>query len=246
MTRKKGSQRAMLNLIESETFLTSINNIIKPNAEISMSDNWAPENSHNCKEAELKGFLIDNFFQELGDDIHDWWLAVKRFKASTPNWDLVSTCTVDGKKGILLIEAKAHKNELKRESYKKRLDPDATDDSKRNDRRIGEAIQEANTGIRNSDFDVSISKDRCYQLSNRVAHAWWLANQGIPVVLLYLGFLDCQDMNDGKCKLLNSSKDWEDCFLNHAKQVGVDTIMDKWVDCGNSRFKLICRVYRNN
>ena len=48
-------------------------------------------------------------------------------------------------------------------------------------------------------------------------------------------------MNDGKNRLLNSPEDWEDCFLKHAKQVGVNSIIDKWVDCGESKFITISR-----
>jgi hypothetical protein len=35
--------------------------------------------------------------------------------ANTPNWDIVSTCTVEGRYGLILIEAKAHDSELKPE-----------------------------------------------------------------------------------------------------------------------------------
>lgn len=238
MSREKGSQRAMLKLIESDHFLSSINNLIKPYAEITVYDNWMPKSLHNDKEAELKNFLKYNFDPQMYNKIVSWWLHVD---TTTPNWDLVSTCTIDGKRGILLVEAKAHEKELNEESHEKRLKADATNDSKKNHERIGLAIQLANEGIKKSGFDISISRDNCYQLSNRVAHAWWLANQGIPVVLMYLGFLDCQDMNDGKNKLLNSPEDWEDCFLKHAKQVGVNSIIDKWVDCGESKFITISR-----
>ena len=155
---------------------------------------------------------------------------------TTPNWDLVSTCTIDGKRGILLVEAKAHEKELNEESHEKRLNADATNDSQKHHERIGLAIQLAYEGIKKSGLVISISGDIGCQLSNLVAHAWWLANQGFPVVLMYLGFLDCQDMNDGKNKLLNSPEDWEDSFLKHAKQVGVNSIIDKWVDCGESKF----------
>lgn len=238
MIREKGSQRAMLKLIESDHFLFSINKLIKPYAEITVYDNWMPKSLHNDKEAELKNFLKYNFDPQMYNKIVSWWLHVD---TTTPNWDLVSTCTIDGKRGILLVEAKAHEKELNEESHEKRLKADATKDSRKNHEKIGLAIQHANDSIKKSGFDISISRDNCYQLSNRVAHAWWLANQGIPVVLMYLGFLDCQDMNDGKNNLLNSQKDWENCFLNHAKQVGVDSIIDKWLDCEESRFITICR-----
>lgn len=238
MIREKGSQRAMLKLIESDHFLSSINELIKPYAEITVYDNWMPKSLHNDKEAELKNFLKYNFDPQLYNKIVNWWLYVD---TTTPNWDLVSTCTIDGKRGILLVEAKAHKDELNNESHGKQLKADASDDSKKNHARIEEAIQEAKKGIKNTGFDLSISRDNYYQLSNRVAHAWWLANQGIPVILMYLGFLNCVDMKDENITLFTEDNDWQECFKEHAKQVEVDSIIDEWVDCGESKFKLIFR-----
>jgi hypothetical protein len=182
-----------------------------------------------------------NFGPGLYDEIVKWWLHKD---TTTPNWDLISTCTINGKRGILLIEAKAHFKELENESKGKPLDKtEPSESSEKNHARIFEAINEANTEINKINNGIKISRDNCYQLSNRVAHAWWLANQGIPVVLLYLGFLNCDDMNDGKNTLFKTDSDWQNCFLNHAKKVGVDMILDKWVDCGKSKFITISKSY---
>jgi len=235
----KGSQYAVIKLLESRDFIGNINKLIKDTmAKISIYDNWMPKSLHHDKEAELKDFLKYNFNPKLASDIVKWWL----FKdARTPNWDLISTCTINGKRGILLVEAKAHWGELDKESHGKQLKLNAKADSIKNHARIGEAIKEANTSIKHTFSQIDISRDKCYQLSNRVAYSWWLANQSIPVVLLYLGFLNCHDMNDGKTKLLNDDNDWQTCFNEHAIKVGVDTITDKWVDCGASEFIVICR-----
>lgn len=238
MIREKGSQRAMMNLIESVKFITSINKLANPYAKITIYDNWMPKNLQIDKEVELKDFLKYNFDSQKYKDIVEWWLHVD---TTTPNWDLVSTCTIDGKRGVLLVEAKAHEKELNTESHGKKLDSNASKNSKLNHDKIGVAIQEANTSIKMEGFKISISRDKCYQLSNRVAHAWWLATQGIPVVLLYLGFLECHDMSNRNTKLLNTPKEWEECFLNYTMQVGVDAIIDKWVDCGESKFITICK-----
>src|SRR5690606_24323468 len=178
---------------------------------------------------------------QTANKIVEWWLYTNSWSHRTPVWDLISTCTINGKKGIVLVEAKAHWDELNDKPKKKSSDSGSKDDSIKNYERIGEAIEEANTAIKNKHPQINISRDDCYQLSNRVAHAWWLANQGIPVVLLYLGFLNCQDMNDGKRKLLKDHNDWQTCFNEHAKKVGVDTITNKWVDCGASEFITVCR-----
>jgi len=239
MKELKGSKKCMLELISSPNYYSTINSLIQGTEAIitAKDDKHFPLGLHNDKEAELKDFLAGHFTAKQGTDIRNWWLAVSTPNTRTPNWDLISTCTINGKKGILLVEAKAHKQELNGESHGKKLKLKPSDDSISNHGKIGLAINEAREGI----DGISISRDNCYQLSNRVAHAWWLANQGIPVVLLYLGFLNVKDMDNGKNKLLETNKDWTDCFSNHASKVGVDNIIDKWVDCGKSGFRLICK-----
>lgn len=232
----------MLELISSTNYISKMNSMLEPTgAKIGPSDTFMPKGLHDHTEAELKDFLREHFSSELGTDIRNWWLAISTPKTRTPNWDLVSTCTINNKKGVLLIEAKAHHNELNYESKGKQLKKDASQDSYANHDRIGLAIDEANVGINKVKSDVSISRDKCYQLSNRVAHAWWLAKHDIPVVLIYLGFLNAEDMNYGGRKLFKNHEGWEACFINHAMKVGVDKIVEEPVDCGKSDFKLICR-----
>ena len=233
----KGSQKALLTLIDSDDFLKSINELIKETgAKITSEDVWKPKGMKDKSERTLTTFLKDNFDQNLGENILRWWI---KYGSRGPNWDFLSTCTIKGEKGLLLVEAKAHKSELS--NSKKRLDKDANDKSKVNHSKIEEAILQANTAINKQVDGVCISRDKCYQLSNRVAHAWWLANQGIPVVLLYLGFLNCKDMDNSKNKLFKTDQDWQTSFIEHAKQVGVDNLVGHKVDCGKSSFITICK-----
>lgn len=236
----KGSQRCMLELISSPDFLIKINSLIQnTGAIISKNDNWFPLGLNDPREAELKDFLRQNWNANLGNEITNWWLAVVNANSRTPNWDFVSTCHINGQKGILLVEAKAHRTEL--ETSGKKLKKDASDNSKRNHSRIGEAINEAKVEINKNFAGVTISRDKCYQLSNRVAHAWWLAKHDIPVVLLYLGFLNAEEMNYGGKVIYTSEEDWKTCFMNHSELVGVDGIVEKWIDCEERKFITICR-----
>ena len=237
----KGSKYSIIKLIESPYFVEKINKLSKPTgAKITVYDNWIPKSIRLDKEAELNDFLKYNFSKELSTEIAEWWLKVD---ATTPNWDLISTCTIDGVKGLLLVEAKAHVDELKNEEKGKSLDKDASNNSIMNHKRIEQAIKEANDSIKSKCPEIHISRDKCYQLSNRIAHAWWLANQGIPVVLMYLGFLNCTDMDYGNRTLFNTDEEWQECFRDHAKLVGADKIIEKELDCGKSKFTLICRSY---
>lgn len=166
---------------------------------VSSSQEW-------MKEIDLikKNNLVSS---EVQDDLRKWWLAVDR-AARTPNWDIASTCEIEGKRGLLLIEAKAHEKELSRSGKPCPTSTNSTN-SQRNHQQIGQAIAEAKCRLKRATGNPwHISRDSHYQLSNRFAWAWKLASLGVPVVLVYLGFLNAQDMaNDGP--LFRCYADWE-------------------------------------
>ena len=114
-----------------------------------------------------------------------WWLT-HSVGANTPNWDIAAGCLIEGRSGLLLVEAKANGPELG--TAGKLQSVPASPRSDENHVRIGAAIDEACTGWRQVDprFDIRLTSH--YQLANRLAFTWKLASLGIPVVLIYLGF----------------------------------------------------------
>lgn len=152
-------------------------------------------------------------------ELTNWWLAVSENDPRTPNWDLASTCTVRGKKGLLLVEAKAHWNELARSSEGKRLRKPASAGTLANHEKIGQAIEEAAIGLRSATGGSwRIARDSHYQLSNRFAWSWKLASLGVPVVLVYLGFLYATDIAKGG-NLFHSEEHWERVVKGHCEGV---------------------------
>jgi len=170
-----------------------------------------------------------------------WWLAHQRM-ANSPNADLYSTCTVNGMPGHLFIEAKAHSIELKNEE-KGKVDPDCKyPHSVENHHFIGLAIDHANSDLNLHSSGWALSRDRCYQMSNRFAWAWKIASLGIPVVLVYLGFLDATEMKEDapSTSLFATAEDWKDCVLNHGEGVVPSFAWGAAIPtCGASIFPLI-------
>src|SRR6266542_1050241 len=169
-----------------------------PWATVSPADHWMPEGFDVRAEAQLHQAprLIDlNISRQLAE----WWLPAARPEARTPNFDIASTCTINGatRPGLLLIEAKAHDEELKKEAAGRSLTRDASLDRKASHGTIGLAIGAARKGLSDAtSFEWKISRDVHYQMSNRFAWSWKLAEFGIPVVLVYLGFLKATEMAD--------------------------------------------------
>ena len=155
----------------------------------------------------------DSGFLSPGDRarLRDWWLAVKR-GANTPNWDLASTCRVEGKRGLLLVEAKAHTGELS--------DGGTGAKNECNLRSIGAAIGGANDALASiTGGDWDLSRDHHYQVANRFAWSWKLASLRIPVVLVYLGFLHADEMREGDHRPFSDQDDWTDVVKTHTHGV---------------------------
>ena len=166
----------------------------------------------------------------ISERLSNWWLAVSENDPRTPNWDIASTCTVRGRKGLLLVEAKAHWNEVARSSKGKRLGKPASNGTLKNHEKIGEAIGEAAVGLRTvTGGRWGISRDSHYQLSNRFAWSWKLASLGVPVVLVYLGFLYATDIAKGG-NLFHSEAHWERVIKGHSEGVVDSGCWGRWLD----------------
>jgi hypothetical protein len=146
-----------------------INLIRLPNVVISSLDHWIPRGLRDYKETTL----VDSSYFLPPDKckvLTEWWLEKPR-GARLPNWDIASTCTIEGIRALLLVEAKAHDKELS-EAGKSRP---TTSNSQVNHKHIGLAIDQANLGLDGVLKGWALSRDSHYQLSNRFAWAWKLA-----------------------------------------------------------------------
>ena len=178
-----------------------LNSLVHPLATAKDSDVFMPEGF--CKPEETRlgdapGFLSD----EQRRVVTGWWLASPEDR-NTPNWDLVSTCTIGGRNGLLMVEAKAHAGELKSDDR-----CGATDENNR--KRIKDAIGDAS---RNLGEGWRLSIDSHYQLSNRFAWARKVASLGVPVALVYLGFLNAAEMGQP----FTSHDAWDRCLRAYAE-----------------------------
>ena len=180
--------------------------LIAPWGSVAAADNWMPQGFDNVTEAQLHNAesLLD--VNPHGQELKSWWLAVAGSTSVTPNWDIASTCSIDGKRGLLLVEAKAHHAELKSD--------DRCNAGNKNFERIGEAIRAANDGFNKVQNGWNLSHKSHYQLSNRFAWSWKLATLGFPVVLVYLGFLNADEMRDA----FPDAQSWDNAVHSYARE----------------------------
>jgi hypothetical protein len=184
--------------------------LISSRTQIIAADHRMPAGFDATEEAQLDRAEDIVRSPEHRGILRDWWLAEPTPRSKTPTWDIVSTCSIDGRPGLLLIEAKAHERELINELCGKRFDEHS---SRANHSKIAGAIAEANEGLRlATGWDWRLSSTSCYQISNRFAWAWKLCTLGYPVVLVYLGFIGATDM----AKSFKTSDQWHSSVKGHS------------------------------
>ena len=201
----------------SEKVSVRLTRLIEPWGRVDVTDRWMPQGFTHTDEAQLG--RSDNLLAlAVGQALVEWWLAVPK-GARVPNWDIASTCTIEGKPGLLLIEAKAHDEELNYEKAGKKRERNETKGQRQNREQIHNRMQESSTGFTNStQLEWILSIGHHYQMSNRFAWAWKLTELGIPVILIYLGFLNAIEMSDRGVPFSNH-KAWERLVLAHSEHL---------------------------
>ena len=213
-----------------------LNALAEPWGSVSVDDLWMPEGFSRIQEAQLDktGRLLP---KQDRDRLRRWWLAVSRRNTRTPTWDIASTCTVDGHKGLLLIEAKAHTQELKVQ--------DPVEASLRNRERIAECIEEANAALADwTGLYWALSHEHGYQMANRFAWSWKLTELGYPVILVYLGFLRAEEMRKGREKApYKNHAEWEGLVKVHSEPLFPAGVWGgQWVIHGRPFVPRICSI----
>jgi hypothetical protein len=186
--------------------------IATPDSRVLPDDReWSPRGFLDKQEVRLG--RTEGFVDAHHDAIINWWLANG---GNTPNWDLVCNCRIENREALILVEAKAHEGEFDGKS-----DACGSVDLM-NKQRIEIAMAEANAEWNQLQPGFDLRTNAWYQLSNRFAFAWKLAQLGVPVTLVYLGFLDAWEMDNGTRTLLSSHNQWRDCVIRQSKGVVPD------------------------
>ena len=217
---------------------------------VSPGDNWIPygkpcqrEDGSWDKTPALEARLNQAnclVYPEKRNQLRDWWLC---HGGNTPVWDIASTCRINGERGLILVEAKAHEKELTDPTNCGSTNPE-------NIEQISKAISEANCHLQaicrlqlETKHDWSLSLWGHYQLSNRFAWSWKLASLGVPVVLVYLGFLDACDMDSPSTTLFNSKTEWKRVLKTYCKDKIDNACWEQRLHFNDTPFIPVIRSY---
>jgi len=232
---QRGSRARCLRLTEGDdaSVAARLTALAGPYATVdAVRDHWLPRGLAAPREAKL-GETAALLPAEMRDALVSWWLAVPR-GANTPNWDIASTCTLTDRdrEGLLLVEAKAHANELHTDG--------CSSSRVENQRSIAASLAEANAGLTQILPGWALHAESHFQLCNRFAFVWKLAASGIPVVLVYLGFLNANEMQNRGAPL-RSPENWRGLVLTHATGLVPHTVWDATLEIGGTPITALIR-----
>jgi len=195
---------------------------------------WFPIRKEKAEEKQIASINLMPIGPQK-NELKEWWV---KYEGKTPTWDFICNCKIDEIPGIVMVEAKAHKGELKSEGKGLNVGNVASlSNQLQNHDQIGRAIAEAKGGLSTFIKGVNISRDSHYQLSNRIAFAWKLASLGIPVILIYLGFYGDNYFKDKFDK--NTCEDDIRQYINDVFPIKEKEGQE--IPCGNASFWFIVR-----
>jgi hypothetical protein len=194
---------------------------------VSDSDWWMPQGHRSPEEAKLTRCTVPGL-NRVKNVFTGWWVAHPPL-ANEPNWDMLATCKIWDHDAFLFVEAKSYGDEL---DWNPKRQPRPSPESRENHERIGKAIDEAGHALTQIVGEpVNLSRDKCYQLSNRVAWAWKLASTGSPTVLAYVGFLQDWSITDLGCPFRDHA-DWLGAMKRYMRGIVPDCLIERRLDCG--------------
>lgn len=216
--RDRGSYRHMLDLVTASNFRELMNDLLAgTDARLADTDFRHPcgrSKKKDWTEVEIEDYLERHPIPGYCGLDRRWWIA---FKGSRPTWDLLCHTHVAGKTGILLVEAKAHFSEMAEKDAKSAVDL-KNNRSIANDLSIRLRLAESSLSLAELALGgFRLSADHDYQLSNRLAYLHKLASDGIPTVLMYLGWLGSPDWSNDS---FPDGVAWEANVTSHMSRIG--------------------------
>jgi hypothetical protein len=212
----RGSRKHVLDWTAEPYFIPQLLELLLPvDVQVTGQSRWMPRGYRYPDEARLESFGPTAIpgaadWQRLSS----WWLRHTK-SANTPNWDIALSAAIEGRPGLVLVEAKAHCMELSTSA--KWSSPRPSVNSRDNGERIAAALNEANAGFRELGIETRLSVKHCYQMANRLAFTWRLATMGIPTVLLYLGFTGDAGISDVGTPI-QSDDEWRSMVCEHLRE----------------------------
>ena len=244
LSELKASARHVLQWTVSPQFESTMNGLLKDTgATLHTPDHRYPDGRRrplDPRSVELEEYLVKFPMPDRRRLARDWWVPYPSARNRYPDWDLLCQIDVAGTPGILLVHAIADTEELRQHDRRER--PDPTQPLRlANDYCVRLRLADANRQLAQLDLgNFQLSADHRYGISWRIAFLHKLAAEGIPVVLMYLGWL--QPPEWATSHGFQSAEHWDRVVRDHMRPVAPEAFLDRWLAAeGGGAMRMIAR-----
>lgn len=217
MARSRGSSLSLLQMITNG----EISNLLERTEGVKVFPDTGVPSKDDQTERELKTYLKNKGYGlEEVECLSKWW------PNSGPVWDYICKVKLNGKEGLLLLEAKSHKGETKK-ARKPAPDPNRVVDFNK----ATKNHQGIERNITSEFGKLGGAYKGYYQIANRIA----FANKARdvlekPVLLVFLGFIDDKSFDDYYKSCEEWKKDMKACLRKLQLDYLLDTSIDELTD----------------
>jgi hypothetical protein len=155
--------------------------------------------------------LLDEYLASFSDF---WpfkpWVNGKVNQRGTPHWDAIARVPLaSGGRGVVMVEAKAHRGELMKPKDRSKAKPDSL-------KKITKSFSDVR-GYYKIAADVPPWESRYYQFCNRLAHLWWMNMRAkVPTWLVWVLIVDDSVWRDRM-----TAPEWHRAFETIRGEVGL-------------------------
>lgn len=215
MARTHGSSDSLLRMIKSNDLITFLEKKIEGIKVI--EDTGVPtrnESAEKYLETYLKEFMITT---EEFNPFKNWWIPNR---GNRPTWDYICQATIAGRKGLILLEAKAHKNEC---NAKRKSKPILS--ATMSEKSFKEKLENHDSIIKcitEELGELGGSYAGYYQIVNRIAYANKAQRElEMPVLLVFLGFIGDKSFGDN----WNKPEEWQRDIAKQLRLLNVENLV---------------------
>ena len=225
MARTHGSSDWLLRMIRNNDLHAFLEKGIEG---IKVIEDTGVPSTKDLSEKQLETYLKD--FKMINDAFNPfkgWWIPNRGHRK---NWDYICQATIVGHKGLILLEAKAHKSECNaKEKPNPKLSAATSEKSFKKKQENHDSITKCITEELGA---LGGTYAGFYQDANRIAYANKAQRElGVPVLMVFLGFIGDKSFRDG----WNKSDEWQSDIRKQLRLLNLENLVGVGAPVLNNR-----------
>ncbi|CAN5475749.1 hypothetical protein BH10BAC5_BH10BAC5_12870 [soil metagenome] len=264
------SQHCMFRLAADPNHIKILNPLISSAGGVMSFDDYrSPFPPYRDQEINVHKFLSVAFGYHLAKDFRNYWVHNFSATKNIPDLDYISACKINGRHGVLIIEAKAHRGELIIKNKKNK--PAANNAGKNNNEVVIEVEQNASNASHqvsqenSQDTSQDTSQETCIDKKTKSDFSFINSDLIRQLPDIKLSSDNCRQLSNhlaiayylaskgfpvivlylgfllkGSKKYFKTNEEWQDNFLFAARKIGVHDMLNKRIYHRHTSISLLC------